>query len=109
MVVFVSARKMRSLNRQYRGKDYATDVLSFCYGQEKSEGIPSLGDIVISPDVAFDQAASHKVSPEREMRKLLIHGILHLLGHDHETDDGEMNRLQARLLRRRSVSSVSLW
>jgi probable rRNA maturation factor len=101
-VAFVGARKMRSLNRHYRGKDYATDVLSFCYGPEISDGSPFLGDIVVSPAVACSQALRFGVSPEKEIRKLLVHGILHLLGYDHETDGGEMNRLQTRILRRRA-------
>ncbi len=99
-VIFVSARKMRALNRLYRGKDYATDVLSFDYDREELEGAPFLGEIVIAPEVALAQAVRYGLSPEAELRKLLVHGILHLLGHDHETDAGEMNRLQGRLLRR---------
>ncbi len=111
---------MCRLNRQYRGKSYATDVLSFSYGRDAlGEGAGDewgrpgdtkddlkedryLGDIVVSPEVAFRNAACYGTLPEKEIRKLLVHGILHLLGYDHEVDGGEMNRLQARLLRRRS-------
>ncbi len=107
-VVFVGTRRMRLINRRYRGKDYATDVLSFNYGQEDTEGERYLGDIIISLETAFAQIPSRKKSRERELRKLLVHGILHLLGYDHETDHGEMNRLQERLLRRRALSSSSL-
>jgi len=89
------------MNRRYRGKDYPTDVLSFRYGNGMVEGDWFLGDIVIAPSVALRQARRWQVAPEKEMHRLLVHGILHLLGYDHETDHGEMNNLQQRLLRRR--------
>lgn len=91
---------MRMLNREYRGKDYATDVLSFPYEGEIEDGVPFLGEIVIAPSVAERQARRWRTSMDDEIRKLLLHGILHLLGYDHETDGGEMIRLQERLLRR---------
>jgi probable rRNA maturation factor len=92
---------MKSLNREYRGRDYATDVLSFRYRGEVADGIPFLGEIVIAPEVAWNQSRRWRIPPEREMRRLLVHGLLHLLGYDHETDSGEMMQLQRRLLRRR--------
>jgi probable rRNA maturation factor len=98
-VVFVTGDRMRELNCRHRGKDYATDVLSFGYGGEVVEGDPFIGEIVIAPEVAWRQAHRWHGRPEREIRKLLVHGILHLLGYDHETDAGEMNRLQQRLMR----------
>ncbi len=98
-VAFVSAKKMRDLNRRYLGRDYATDVLSFGYEDETEEGRPFLGEIVIAPEVAWRQARRWRTPPEHEVRKLLVHGILHLLGYDHERDTGMMNRLQRRLLR----------
>ena len=101
-VVFVSAGKMRDLNRQYLDRDYPTDVLSFGYQGESMEGSPFLGEIVIAPEIAWRQARRWRSRPEREIRKLLVHGILHLLGYDHEADAGEMNRLQRRILRRRA-------
>jgi probable rRNA maturation factor len=104
VVVFITGRRMRDLNREYRGRDYATDVLSFGYPGEIVDGQSFLGEIVIAPEVAFRQARHWRSGPEREVRKLLIHGILHLLGYDHETDDGEMNRIQQRLIRRRAFS-----
>ena len=103
-VVFVNARTMRELNDRYRQKDYATDVLSFCYGSTMLERRPFLGEIVIAPEVAVNQAIRRGASLERELRTLLVHGILHLLGFDHETDKGNMNRLQGRLTRRRSFT-----
>jgi probable rRNA maturation factor len=70
------------------------------------EGSPILGEIVIAPEVAWRQARRWHTQLDRELRRLLTHGILHLLGCDHETDAGEMNRLQRRLLRRRVLSQA---
>jgi len=93
------------MNRHYLGRDYATDVLSFSYGLLDVEGVPYLGEIVIAPEIAFAQAIRSGVSPERELRRLLVHGALHLLGYDHETDQGQMNRLQTKLLNRKFYRS----
>jgi probable rRNA maturation factor len=102
-VVFVGAAEMRSMNCRYRQKDYATDVLSFSYKGVKLDGFSFLGEIVIAPEVAFNQAIRYGIRPERELRKLLVHGVLHLLGYDHESDQGQMNRLQTKLLRRKFI------
>lgn len=107
-VVFVGARKMRAMNRQYLGRDYATDVLSFCYEDVVVEGSALLGEIVVSPEVAARQAGSCGEDPARELRKLLVHGLLHLLGYDHETDRGRMNRVQARLMRQEPRNAPAL-
>ncbi len=107
-VVFVGAREMRSLNRQYRQKDYATDVLSFSYEEAVMDGAPFLGEIVIAPEVALAQAVRFGSRPEKELRRLLVHGVLHLLGYDHETDHGQMNRLQTKLLRRKFFANAPL-
>jgi len=93
---------MRRLNRNYRSQDYATDVLSFTYDADRAAGEPLLGEVVIAPAVAAAQARRFHTNAETEMRRLLVHGILHLLGYDHETDRGEMNRLQAELMRKTS-------
>ena len=98
-VVFVGVRKMRALNWQFRAKDYPTDVLSFHYDEDLEDGRKFLGEVVVAPEIARDQADRHHTPREREMRRLLIHGILHLLGHDHEADSGEMVLLQRQLLR----------
>ncbi len=98
-VVFVGPRKMRALNRRYRNRDCATDVLSFSYGEEIVEGRPCLGEVVIAPHIAWENAEQFGQEPASEVVRLLVHGILHLLGHDHESDGGEMNRIQRRLLR----------
>jgi probable rRNA maturation factor len=108
-VAFVTAREMRSLNNRYLQRNYATDVLSFSYGKVKVESMPFLGEIIIAPEVAVNDATHIGVSPEGELKRILIHGILHLLGYDHETDQGQMNRLQRRLLRRKfSADAPSL-
>ena len=93
------------MNRKYLGRDYATDVLSFSYGAMHIEGRSYLGEIIIAPEVAVLQATRYRMRPEKEMRKLLVHGILHLLGYNHETDRGRMNRLQAKLLGRKLLAS----
>lgn len=104
-IAFVSDRRMRALNGQWRGKKGTTDVLSFPAAQdefEKAEG-ETLGDIVISVEKAAKQAAEHGLSFENEVRQLILHGLLHLCGYDHETDNGEMNRLELRLRRRLGI------
>jgi probable rRNA maturation factor len=93
-VRFAGDRELRRANRTWRGKDKATDVLSFP-GEETH-----LGDILISVPTARRQAESAGHPVERELKILLLHGILHCLGHDHETDQGEMERLERRLRRR---------
>ncbi len=100
-VSFISRLAMRRVNCRYRGRDYPTDVLSFGYGGVSDEGLPYLGDILIAVDVACAHAGRLKTPPDKEIRRLLVHGVLHLLGYDHETDSGEMAQIQARLIRRR--------
>ena len=79
-VVFVGAQVMRSLNRRYLNRNYATDVLSFSYEEVMMDRTPFLGEVIIAPKIAALQAARYRVSAERELRKLLVHGIVHLLG-----------------------------
>ncbi|HXG68029.1 MAG TPA: rRNA maturation RNase YbeY [Blastocatellia bacterium] len=98
-IAFVRDRRMRELNAAYRGKDRTTDVLSFPAGPGPAEP-HYLGDVVISTDTALRQAEQAGHSFEREVSELVIHGVLHLCGYDHETDNGEMNRLERRLRRR---------
>jgi probable rRNA maturation factor len=87
-------RELRRLNRQFRGADYAADVLSFPADMER----PSkwLGEIAISADRAASQAREFGHSRPDEIRILMLHGLLHLLGMDHETDQGAMARAEAR-------------
>ena len=77
------------LNRDYRGKDRPTDVLSFAQreGEDADLEDPMLGDVIISLERAELQSQDHKVSLQAEVSLLLVHGILHLLGFDHEDDD----------------------
>jgi probable rRNA maturation factor len=91
-VAIVSDRRMRALNRQFRGKDAVTDVLSF-----PSDARGFLGDIVIASGVAARQAKDAGHSLQTEIRVLALHGLLHLLGFDHEADDGKMAGVEARL------------
>lgn len=94
---FTGDRAMRRLNREYRDRDATTDVLSFP-GEDGPEG-RHLGDVVISVPTARRQAGMHDEPVDRELRRLMLHGVLHCLGYDHETDDGEMERLEATLRR----------
>ena len=129
-IVLVSDPRMRALNRTYRGKDYATDVLSF--SADRSPGrkggigrrgrnarkraglplqpappiqpiqpiLPSLGDIVIARGVAKRQARAAGHAELDELRVLALHGLLHLLGYDHEGDNGRMRQVERRLRRK---------
>jgi len=95
-IAFVSNRRMRELNRQWRGKTGTTDVLSFpADGPE-----PELGDIAVSVETAARQAKENGLSFDNEIAQLILHGLLHLTGYDHETDNGEMNRFELRLRRK---------
>lgn len=100
-VLLASDAELRRLNRQFRGKNKATDVLSF-----PAEAVPGLpagsqhaGDLAISLDTAARQAAEHGHTLATEVRVLLLHGMLHLAGMDHETDQGEMRKRETDLRR----------
>src|SRR4030067_2036502 len=105
-ILIVNNRVMRTLNRQYRGIDKPTDVLSFLpspatftyRGGGAGEGKPMrfLGDIVISMEKIHAQAAERGHSPDKEFKILLIHGILHLLGYDHEVSRAEAQRMSRK-------------
>jgi probable rRNA maturation factor len=104
-LAFVSDRAMRELNRRWRGKTGTTDVLSFPAAQDEFERAAgaSLGDVVISTEQAARQSAEHSLDLDGEIAQLVLHGLLHLCGYDHETDDGEMNALELRLRRRLGI------
>ena len=100
-VCLVGDRAMRALNLRHRAKDATTDVLSFPAGRMPDpEGLRHLGDILISVPQAARQARAAGHALDHELRVLLVHGYLHLLGYDHERDSGQMVRLQRRLERR---------
>jgi probable rRNA maturation factor len=98
-IAFVSDTKIRELNRKFRGIDKATDVLSF----PTSDADEGLGDIAISVDRAERQARENHLTFDEEVAQLLLHGLLHLSGYDHETDNGEMNRLELRLRKKLGI------
>lgn len=97
-IAFVSDRKMRELNKQFRSKNSTTDVLSFPFEADEFEPDErNLGDIVISVEQAERQAVENNLTIELEIKQLILHGILHLCGYDHETDNGEMNARELKL------------
>ena len=97
-IAFVSDKTIRQLNRHFRGVDKATDVLSF-----PAEDDANLGDIAISVETAVAQAKENGLTFEGEVAQLILHGLLHLSGYDHDTDNGEMNRLELRLRRKLGI------
>jgi probable rRNA maturation factor len=98
-LVLTSDHTVRELNRQYREIDRATDVLSFPDGDELPSGERLLGEVVISLDSAKRQGADLGHGEVRELCELALHGTLHLLGYDHERDQGEMNEIELKLRR----------
>jgi probable rRNA maturation factor len=94
-IAIVSDAKVRALNKRFRGIDKITDVLSF--GEARPS--PFLGEIVIAGGIARKQAKNLRHSLSTEVRVLALHGLLHLLGYDHEVDGGRMARAEARLRR----------
>jgi probable rRNA maturation factor len=114
-VAVVSDARIRALNRSYRGTDRATDVLSFpaaaaadrsASARVRAHAVrPYLGDIVIARGMARRQAREAGHDERTEWRVLALHGLLHLLGYDHETDNGRMARVEARLRRKGGLSA----
>jgi probable rRNA maturation factor len=105
-VALVSDASVRALNRRYRGRDAATDVLSFPAGSPRSPASSlQLGDIVIARGVAKRQAREAGHDEATEHRVLALHGLLHLLGYDHERDTGRMARVERRLRRKGGLSA----
>jgi probable rRNA maturation factor len=95
-LVLAGDRLLRRLNRDYRGQDRATDVLSF----EGEGGEAGLGDVVISVETAEKNARALGRTLAQELDVLALHGFLHVLGYDHEADEGTMDRLEKRLRKR---------
>ena len=96
-VVFCTPERIRQLNRDYRGIDEPTDVLSFPDGERDEDGCTYLGEVFIAPAVAWANAREDGTPFGRELAELHLHGLLHLLGHDHESDTGQMLALQRSL------------
>nr|MBF0222130.1 rRNA maturation RNase YbeY [Desulfobulbaceae bacterium] len=90
-VLLVSDQAMQALNKQYRNKDRPTNVLSFPLrdADEAEDSMSPLGDIVISTDTAALEAQLHKIPVQARLNRLLVHGLIHLLGYDHERSDSE--------------------
>lgn len=109
-IALITDVRMRQLNRQFRGVDTATDVLSFPAADapgpatRKAKQPKDLGDIAIAMGVARRQAAERGHALGTELRILALHGLLHLIGYDHEQDQGEMRRLEERLRRRAGLA-----
>src|SRR5258705_5211674 len=100
-IAFVSDAGIRKLNRQFRGIDKATDVLSFPAASDYMQlSEVNLGDIAISAERAAAQAKENGLTFDGEIAQLILHGLLHLSGYDHETDNVEMNKLELRLRRK---------
>lgn len=95
-IMFVGDQRMRGLNRRYRGKDRTTDVLAFAMREAPNSSAGLLGDVVIAVPTAVRQAKQGQRSLEEELIVLLIHGILHLCGYDHERSEKEARRMHRR-------------
>jgi probable rRNA maturation factor len=105
-VLVVGPKRSRSLNRRYRGRDHATNVLSFAPGGAAS-GTVLLGDLVICPQVLEREARAQGKAERAHWMHLVIHGVLHLAGYDHErpVDARRMERRETRLLRKLGVAN----
>ncbi|AXA92535.1 rRNA maturation RNase YbeY [Massilia sp. YMA4] len=99
---FVDAAEGQELNREYRGKDYATNVLTFAYneGEEIAEDEPTRADIILCTDVLQREAAEQSKTVEEHTAHLVVHGVLHAQGYDHEEDDeaDEMEGIETEIL-----------
>jgi probable rRNA maturation factor len=95
-VLLTGDERLRALNLQFRGIDKPTDVLSFPSLAETQEDAPG-GDLAISLDTAWAQARDHGHSLQTELKVLILHGLMHLAGYDHEQDQGQMRRRETRL------------
>ncbi len=102
-IAFVSARAIAQLNRDHLGVDGPTDVIAFSL-QHSGRGAPLIGDIYIAPAVARAHARRHGVTEREEAVRLVVHGVLHVVGHDHPGDDARVSsrmwRRQEQLVRR---------
>jgi probable rRNA maturation factor len=104
-IVFVGDEAIKKLNRQFRDRNYVTDVLSFPSQPEAFEvdHQAQLGEVVISVHRAMAQAKEHGLTFSCEVKQLILHGLLHLFGYDHETDRGQMDRLELQLRKKLGI------
>jgi len=93
-IFITSSSKLRDMNRRYRQKDEPTDILSFSPSPNQTR---SAGDLAISGEIAAENAAQLGHSTETELKILILHGLLHLAGYDHESDNGDMQAREAQL------------
>ena len=113
-VAFVSDQEIAQWNERYRKKSGPTDVLSFpavsgsgpaSPGRQNGRRVPGvLGDIAIAPETARRYVRNHGRTLDNELRVLMLHGVLHLMGYDHESDHGQMNRIEQKLRRRLGIA-----
>lgn len=96
-ILITGDERLRELNRAWRSLDAATDVLSFPDGDRLPSGSVFLGEVAVSLDTARVQASALGHDEVRELEELVLHGVLHLLGYDHDRDDGEMDELELKL------------
>ena len=106
---FVDAEEGRALNRDYRGKDYATNVLTFAYNEGEEElpnDAPTQADIILCTDVLEREAAEQKKTVEQHTAHLIVHGVLHAQGYDHLDDEeaAEMEGLETEILAKLGVA-----
>ncbi|HEY7234883.1 MAG TPA: rRNA maturation RNase YbeY [Gemmatimonadaceae bacterium] len=104
-ITFVNNRRIAALNRRHLGHRGSTDVISFCLTPDAA-GTPLVGDIYIAPDVARRNAAAHAVSVREELTRLVVHGVLHVLGFDHP--EGEEDRRASAMWRRQEALVASI-
>jgi probable rRNA maturation factor len=98
-LIFTDNQFIHGINSRYRDKDYPTDVISFAYREEPfpgtDEGTEEFGDIYISLEKALEQSAIYRVSLRDELKRLLVHGMLHLAGYDHERSAADEKIMEA--------------
>ena len=101
-VTIVGKEKMRQLNKQWRGLDKSTDVLSFAWSEDQKYHGKSLGEIYLCPAVLKPQAKRFKVPYKEEFTRMLVHGLLHLVGHDHDSKKkaAKMFTLQEKIVKK---------
>jgi len=106
-LLIVGTARSRTLNRRYRGRDYATNVLSFPAATQPAAAGAVLGDIVICPAVLLREARAQRKPPRAHWMHLFVHGVLHLVGHDHEhaAEARRMERREVRVLRALGVAN----